>query len=304
VNVEGMATTQAPDLESRPRRLGVSAWLYRHPRARLAGLMSAPVAWLALAYFAALFGLLATSFYTVDPFTSEPVRAFTWANYEQLFSNSAYLKAIGRTVGIAAAVTIICTVLGVPMGFFIAKVVPRRWRGLMVALVVTPLWASYLVKVYSWKAMLQPGSGVVDWLLGPLGLSGPGYGVQAVVITLSYLWLPFMILPVFGGLDRLPDSMLDASADLGGKTLRTLRSVVLPLVYPSIVAGSIFTFSLSLGDYITVQIVGSKTQMLGSIVYSSYTTALPFAAAMATIPVIIMVFYLAGVRRTGALDNL
>jgi putative spermidine/putrescine transport system permease protein len=266
--------------------------------------MSAPVLWLGLAYFVALFSLLATSFYTVNPFTSEPVRAFTWDNYQQIFSNSAYLKAIGRTVGIAASVTVICTMLGVPMAFFIAKVVPRRWRGLMVALVVTPLWASYLVKVYSWKAMLQPNSGVVDWLLSPFGLSGPGYGVPAVVITLSYLWLPFMILPVFAGLERLPNSMLDASADLGGKAMKTIRSVVLPLVYPSIVAGSVFTFSLSLGDYITVQIVGSKTQMLGNIIYTSYTTALPFAAAMATIPVVIMVFYLAGVRRTGALDNL
>jgi putative spermidine/putrescine transport system permease protein len=299
-----MATTSAPDLKPRPRRLGLSAWLYRHPRARLTGLMSAPVVWLGLAYFVALFSLLATSFYTVNPFTSEPVRGFTWDNYQQIFTNSAYLKAIGRTVGIAASVTLICTMLGVPMAFFIAKVVPRRWRGLMVALVVTPLWASYLVKVYSWKAMLQPNTGVIDWLLSPFGLSGPGYGVPAVVITLSYLWLPFMILPVFAGLDRLPNSMLDASADLGGKAMKTIRSVVLPLVYPSIVAGSVFTFSLSLGDYITVQIVGSKTQMLGNIIYTSYTTALPFAAAMATIPVVIMVIYLAGVRRTGALDNL
>jgi putative spermidine/putrescine transport system permease protein len=173
-----------------------------------------------------------------------------------------------------------------------------------VALVVTPLWASYLVKVYAWKTMLQPETGVVAWLLQPFGLSGPGYGVVAVVITLTYLWLPYMILPVYAGLERLPNSMLDASADLGARAGRTLRSVVLPLAYPSIVAGSVFTFSLSLGDYITVQIVGSKTQMLGSVVYNSYTTDLPFAAAMATVPIVIMVVYLAVVRRTGALDNL
>jgi putative spermidine/putrescine transport system permease protein len=270
----------------------------------LLALLAAPVVWLTLAYFAALLLLLMTSFYTVDDFTSEPVRAFSLENYQDIFSNSAYLKVIGRTVGIAAGVTVLAVILGVPMAFFIAKVVPRRWRGLLVALVVTPLWASYLVKVYAWKTMLQPETGVVAWMLDPFGLSGPGYGVVAVIITLTYLWLPYMILPVYAGLERLPDSMLDASADLGGRAGRTLRSVVLPLVYPSIVAGSVFTFSLSLGDYITVQIVGSKTQMLGSVVYNSYTTDLPFAAAMATVPIVIMVVYLAVVRRTGALDNL
>ena len=287
----------------RPRSR-ISAWLYRHPRGRLVGLLTLPVTWLVLVYFAALFSLLATSFYQVNPFTSQPVRAFTLENYHQLFSNSANLKVIVRTVAIAASVTIVCTALGVPMAFFMSKVLRPRWRNLMVALVVVPLWASYLVKVYAWSAMLQPNTGVIDSFLGKFGLSGPGYGVAAVVITLSYLWLPYMILPVYAGFERLPASMLDASSDLGGKSWRTFRSVVLPLVYPSIVAGSIFTFSLSLGDYITVQIVGSKTQMLGSVVYSTYTTALPFAAAMATIPVLIMIGYLTVVRRTGALDNL
>ena len=294
-----MATATAQETVPQSRGSALSVWLYRRPKARLLALLAAPVTWLTLAYFAALFLLLVTSFYTVDEFTSQPVRTFTLDNYEAIFSDSAYIDVILRTVGIAVAVTLIAIVLGVPMAFFIAKVVPRRWRGLMIALVVTPLWASYLVKVYAWKAMLQPETGVVAWMLQPFGLSGPGYGVTAVVITLSYL-----VLPVYAGLERLPDSMLDASADLGAKTGRTLRSVVLPLVYPSIVAGTVFTFSLSLGDYITVQIVGSKTQMLGSVVYSTYTTDLPFAAAMATIPIVIMVIYLAVVRRTGALDNL
>lgn len=299
-----MATATAHDPVTRSQGSALSAWLYRRPKARLLALLALPVTWLTLAYFAALFLLLVTSFYTVDEFTSQPVRAFTLENYQDIFSNSAFIQVILRTVWIALAVTVIAIVLGVPMAFFIAKVVPRRWRGLLIALVVTPLWASYLVKVYAWKAMLQPESGVVAWMLQPFGLSGPGYGVTAVIITLSYLWLPFMILPVYAGLERLPNSMLDASADLGGRTGRTLRSVVLPLVYPSIVAGTVFTFSLSLGDYITVQIVGSKTQMLGSVVYSTYTTNLPFAAAMATIPIVIMVIYLSVVRRSGALDNL
>ena len=299
-----MATATAHEPVTRSQGSALSVWLYRRPRARLLALLALPVTWLTLAYFAALFLLLLTSFYTVDEFTSQPVRDFTLENYQDIFTNSAFVQVILRTVWIAFAVTVIAIVLGVPMAFFIAKVVPRRWRGLLIALVVTPLWASYLVKVYAWKAMLQPESGVVAWMLQPFGLSGPGYGVTAVIITLSYLWLPFMILPVYAGLERLPNSMLDASADLGARTGRTLRSVVLPLVYPSIVAGTVFTFSLSLGDYITVQIVGSKTQMLGSVVYSTYTTNLPFAAAMATIPIVIMVIYLSVVRRSGALDNL
>ncbi len=194
--------------------------------------------------------------------------------------------------------------LAVPMAYFMTKVAPARWRNLLVALVVTPLWASYLVKVYAWQTMVQPESGVIAWALKPLGIPGPGYGVVAVVLTLSYLWLPYMILPIYAGMERLPDALVDASGDLGGRPWRTFRSITLPIIYPSIVAGSIFTFSLSMGDYITVQIVGGKTQMLGNIVYQNYTANLPFAAAVALIPVIVMLIYLALVRRTGALENL
>jgi putative spermidine/putrescine transport system permease protein len=297
-------TSNAPVAQtpSRPRSR-VSGWLYRHPRGRLSALLTLPMAWLVLIYFAALFSLLATSFYTVNEFTQQPIRAFSLQNFQELFSNSANIKVIVRTLYIAISVTVLCTLLGVPMAFFMSKVLRPRWRNLMVALVVVPLWASYLVKVYAWSAMLQPQSGVIDTFLNRFGLSGPGYGVTAVIITLTYLWLPYMILPVYAGFERLPASMLDASSDLGARSWRTFRSVVVPLVYPSIVAGSIFTFSLSLGDYITVQIVGSKTQMLGSVVYSTYTTDLPFAAAMATVPVVIMIGYLAVIRRTGALEN-
>jgi putative spermidine/putrescine transport system permease protein len=271
---------------------------------RLVALLALPLTWLCVIYFAALVSLLATSFFSVDEFTNEVVRTFTWSNYQDVLTDPVYIGATLRTVGIAASVTIICAVLAVPMAFFMAKVVALRWRRILVALVITPLWASYLVKVYSWQAMVQPDTGVLAWLLKPFGLNGPGYGGVAVILTLSYLWLPYMILPVYAGLERLPDSLLEASGDLGGKPLRTFRSVVLPLVYPSIVAGSIFTFSLSLGDYITVQIVGGQLQMLGNIVYQNYAANLPFAAAVAVIPVVIMVIYLTLVRRTGALENL
>ncbi len=145
---------------------------------------------------------------------------------------------------------------------------------------------------------------MIAWFLSPLGLDGPGYGLLGIIITLTYLWLPYMILPIYAGLTRLPDSMLDASSDLGAKGGRTFRSVVMPIIFPSIVAGSIFTFSLSLGDYITAQIVGGKVTMLGNVVQTTYVTNLPFAAAVATIPVMIVLLYLFAVRRSGALDSL
>jgi len=168
-----------------------------------------------------------------------------------------------------------------------------------------PLWASYLVKAYAWRSVLSQ-DGILEWLLAPLGLSTPGYGLTATVITLSYLWLPYVILPIYAGLERVPDSLLEASADLGGRTWRTLGSVVLPLVYPAIIAGTIFSFSLSLGDYITVNIVGGASQMLGNLVYTNVGAAnnLPLAAAIALIPIVIIFGYLAIVRRTGALNNL
>jgi putative spermidine/putrescine transport system permease protein len=170
--------------------------------------------------------------------------------------------------------------------------------------ILTPLWASYLVKAYAWRILLANG-GPIDDLLGGPG-RGPGYGLVAVVLVLSYLWLPYMILPIYAGLERLPDSLLEASADLGARGGRTFRSIVLPMLIPSIFAGSIFTFSLSLGDYITVTIVGGKTQMIGNLVYANIGAAdnLPFAAAIATVPVLIMVIYLLAVRRSGALEEL
>jgi putative spermidine/putrescine transport system permease protein len=201
-------------------------------------------------------------------------------------------------------VTAIDGALAVPMAFFMAKVAQPRYRKWLLVAIVTPLWASYLVKAYAWRVMLANG-GPVDWLFGGEG-HGPGYGLTATVLVLSYLWLPYMILPVYAGLDRLPDSLLEASADLGGRPGRTFRSVILPMLVPSIVAGSVFTFSLSLGDYITVQIVGGKSQLIGNLVYANIGAAndLPFSAALATIPALVMVVYLVAVRRTGALEQL
>jgi putative spermidine/putrescine transport system permease protein len=159
------------------------------------------------------------------------------------------------------------------------------------------------VKAYAWRVMFGVG-GVVDWLAGPFGASSPGYGVTAVIVVLAYLWLPYMILPIYAGLDRIPANVLDASADLGATAGRTLRSVIVPLVVPSVFAGSVFTFSLSLGDYIAVQIVGGTTQMIGNVIASQVTLNLPLAAALSCVPVAMIVGYLLAVRRTGALDSL
>jgi putative spermidine/putrescine transport system permease protein len=185
-----------------------------------------------------------------------------------------------------------------------AKVARPRVRALMVVAVLMPLWSSYLVKVYAWRTILSH-DGVLNWALKPLGLHGPGYGNVATWLVFTYLWLPYMILPVYAGLERLPASLLDASGDLGGRPGLTLRRVVLPLVFPALVAGSIFTFSLTLGDYITPQLV-SSTQFIGNVVYTNVGVAnnLPLAAAFATVPVVVMVVYLLIARRLGAFESL
>lgn len=298
------AVQNSPVSPRRTVRRRLSAFLFRSSRTRLTGLLGPPVVWLALVYFTAVFALLSTAFFSVDEFTNAVVRTFTTTNIVNVFTEPAYLRATLTTVGIAVAVTLLCIGLGLPMAFYMVKIAAPRTRGFLVALVITPLWASYLVKIYAWQAMVQSHNGVIAWLAKPFGLSGPGLGTPAIILALTYLWLPYMILPIYAGLERLPDSLIDASSDLGGRPWRTLRSVVMPLIYPSIIAGTVFTFSLSLGDFITAQVLGGKVQMLGNIVYQNYAANLPFAAAIALIPIIIMVFYLALVRRTGALDNL
>ncbi|MFB9195756.1 ABC transporter permease [Actinomadura verrucosospora] len=302
----GSALTGGEDGRPAPGlRRRAAALLHRRPRLRLSLLLSAPLAWLVVVYLGALAAIFLTAFWTTDVFTGEVVRQFTLANFQTLVDEPVYRTVALRSLGVAAAVTLIDTAIGFPMALYMAKVAKPRHRPYLVIAILAPLWAAYLVKAYAWRVMLAQG-GLVDQVLGPFGLSSPGYGLTATVIVLAYLWLPYMILPVYAGLERLPDSLLDASGDLGAHPLRTLRSVVLPLVFPSLVAGSIFTFSLSLGDYITVKIVGGRSQLLGNVVYDNIGAAnnLPFAAAVATIPVVVMLGYLAAARRTGALREL
>jgi putative spermidine/putrescine transport system permease protein len=284
---------------------GGGALLHRHPRLRLGVLLGPPMLWLGVLYLGSLAALFITSLWTVDAFGGNIQRIWTLDNYRDLFTIDVYRTITVRTILTAAAVTVIDALLAFPVALYMAKVASPRLQRVLVIVVLTPLWASYLVKAYAWRGMLS-NNGPVDWLLAPVGGGTPGYGVVATVITLAYLWLPYMILPMYAGLERLPDSLLEASADLGASTATTVRRVVLPVLFPAAVAGSIFTFSLTLGDYIAVRIVGGANQMLGNVVYDSFLTGnnMPFAAAVATIPVVAMLIYLAAVRRTGALENL
>ncbi|TXC90832.1 ABC transporter permease [Streptomyces sp. ISID311] len=272
-------------------------------RARLAALLAPPLLWLILAYLGSLAVLLLSAFWTTDPFTSDVVHSFTADNFREILTDPVYRTVALRTLGIAVVVTLLDALLALPMAFFMAWVASGRLRRVLLVAVLTPLWAGYLVKAYAWRVMLGE-HGIVNAALAPLGLRGPGYGTTAVVIVLAYLWLPYMILPLHAALERLPAHHLEASADLGAGTLRTLRSVVAPAVRPALLAGSVFTFSLSLGDYLTVQIVGGRTQLLGNVIASQVTLDLPLAAALSAVPVVLVVCYLAAVRRAGALDSL
>ena len=278
----------------------VSRSLLRRRRVRLGLLVGPPALWLVVAYFGALAALLATSLFSIDEFTTAIVHKVGLTNFRELVTNSVYRSVTVRTVGVAAAVTLIDIAIALPIAFYLAKVAKPRVRSFAAVAILLPLWASYLVKAYAWRAIVTPSGGVLDRWVG----ATPGFGIGAVTIVLAYLWLPYMVLPIYAGLERLPDSLLEASADLGGRSGRTFRSVIVPLLVPSIVAGSIFTFSLSLGDYIAVRIVGGTTQMLGSVVYANFVDDLPLAAAFACVPVAIMLVYLTLARRTGAFDNL
>ncbi|RRQ71696.1 spermidine/putrescine ABC transporter permease [Streptomyces griseofuscus] len=283
--------------------LRLAGALHRRPRLRLALLLTAPLLWLIVLYLGSLAVLFASAFWTTDSFTSQVVKVWSTDNFHQLVTTPVFREVIVRSVGVALAVTVLCALIAFPVAFYTARVAPPRRRPLLVVAILTPLWASYLVKVYAWRLILSRG-GLADWLLAPLGLGGPGFGLPATVLTLTYLWLPYMILPIHTALEQLPAQLLDASADLGARAGRTFRSVVLPMVLPSVAAGSVFTFSLSLGDYITVQIVGGKTQLIGNLVYSNIELNLPMAAALGTVPVLVIVLYLLAIRRTGALSSL
>jgi putative spermidine/putrescine transport system permease protein len=252
--------------------------------------------------------LLITAFWQINPFTTNIERVFSFNNLTTIFTSAAYRAIIVRTVGMAAAVTVTDAVVAFPFAYFMARIASSRTRTALFVAILLPLWASYLAKVYSWLVIFTH-SGFLDWSLGKLGLGQVHliYTNWAVFTVFCYLWLPFMIIPVYAALERIPASQIEASQDLGARTWRTTRSVLLPLALPGIVAGSIFTFSLTLGDYITPLLVGgTSANFMGNIIYSNIGIAnnVPFAAAMALVPVVIMAVYLLSARALGAFEEI
>lgn len=275
------------------------------PWLQLGSLLAGPIGWLVIGYIGSLMVLLVASLWQVDALSGEVSGGFSFSldNYKELVEGPVYRQVAGRTVGIAAAATVTDALLAFPIAFYMAKVASPRVKGVLVVAVLMPLWSFYLVKVYAWRTMLSEG-GIVNWALDPIGLGGPGFGTTAVWLVESYLWLPFMILPIYAGLERIPDSLLSASEDLGARPAHTFRRVILPLAFPAVVAGSIFTFSLTLGDYITPSLVSPETQFIGNVVKSNITNNLPIASAFATVPIAVMIIYLLLARRLGAFEHL
>jgi len=273
------------------------------PRLQIGSLLAGPIGWLVIGYIGSLAVLLVASFWSVDALSGETTRSFSLDNFKELGEQPVYRDVAGRTIGIAAAATITDILLAVPIAFYMAKVASPRAKGLLVVAVLMPLWSFYLVKVYAWRTMLSSG-GIVNWALDPLGISGPGYGTTAVWLVESYLWLPYMIIPIYAGLERIPNSLFNASDDLGARPGTTFRRIVLPLAFPAVVAGSIFTFSLTLGDYITPSLVSPDTQFIGNVVKANITNNLPLASAFAMVPIVVMVIYLLIARRLGAFQHL
>jgi putative spermidine/putrescine transport system permease protein len=284
----------------------LQAILWRRPWLRASLLLGPPLAWFLLIYVAALALLLITAFWQIDPFTTAIVRVWNLDNFRTLLSDRAYGAIILRTVGIAAAVTVTDMLLAFPFAYFMARIASRRVQTALFAAVLLPLWASYLARIYAWVLILNH-DGVLNWTL--LGLHLPaaniGYTNWAMWIVFSYIWLPFMIIPTYSALERIPNSYLEAASDLGARPGRVTWNIVVPLALPGIVAGSIFTFSLTLGDYVTPLLVGGAgSSFIGNVVYSNVGIArnIPFAAALALVPIAIMAVYLLGARRLGAFE--
>ena len=293
----------APAPVGRARRL--ASWLHAHPRAQLRLLLSAPLIWVVAVYLGSLAILLLNAFWTSDSFTGK-VNPFDWslAAFEQIIGNEVYRTIALRTVGMALLVTVTDALLAIPIAYYMARIASPRARRFLVVAILMPLWASYLVKIFAWRSMFL-GNGFLAWVLQPFGIAGPGTDeIMNSWIVFSYLWLPYMILPIYTGLERVPNSLLEASADLGARSGTTFRRVVLPLVLPSLIAGSIFTFSLTLGDYIVPDLV-SDAKFIGNVIYDNSALGnFPIAAAYSLLPILIVIGYLLVARRLGAFDSL
>ncbi len=270
------------------------------------------VVWLLVFYLVALFLLLLTSFWQQDVFTAQLVRKWTFDNYTKLFTgqDGLWLRVFGRTILMASIVTVIDIALALPLAWFMARIVPARWRTLAFLAVVVPLWSSILVRIFAWRTILG-GQGLLNTILVDTGvLSHPSsaflYNDNAIVLTWASVWLPFMVLPIFTALEKIPDSYLEAARDLGASSWRTVRTVILPLAVPGILAGSIFVFALSMGDFVAPQLVGGGSQVLGGAIKDRFGVAAdyPFGAALASLTLVTLMGFLALARRAGAMDEL
>lgn len=297
------------------RRL--STFLWQRPRLSLALLLAPPLLWLGVVYLGSLFALLAQSFFHIDAFSGVVVRDVSLRTYAELFT-PAHLDIFRRTILMAAAVTFTAAVLAFPLAYYIARYARGRTKALLYLGVILPLWSSYIVRVYSWKLILAK-EGVLNWFVARLGLSGalesvlaiPGIGgpslsfsALGMFLVFLYIWLPYMVLPIQAALERVPKSLLEASADLGARPAATFWKVILPLSIPGVVAGSIFTFSLTLGDFIIPGTIGNSSLFIGQAVLRQQGTAgnIPLAAAMTVVPMVLMAIYLSLARRAGAFD--
>jgi len=299
------------------RRLSI--YLYRRPALALILLLAPPLLWLGVVYLGSLFALILQSFFTLDSFTGQVVRKLTLANYRDLFVASN-IDIIVRTASMAAAVTVAAAGVAFPISYYMARYATPRARALLYLGVLLPLWSSYLVRVYSWKLILAREGvlnwtlvqmrldGVLNWLLSLPVIGGPSLSVSrlGMFVVFLYVWLPYMILPIEAALERVPESLLEASADLGARPRETFRRVVLPLAFPGVVAGSLFTFSLTLGDFVVPYALGNSALFIGQAVLAFQGTAanVPLAAAFTVVPMVIMAFYLTIARRTGAFEAL
>lgn len=293
--------------------------LWRHPNLLLLILLGPPVLWLGIIYLGSLFALLLQSFFSIDDFSGLISYEFTFATYRQLWSDANF-DIIVRTVVMAATVTIASAFIAFPIAYYAARYAKGKWKALFYLGVMLPLWSSYLVKIYAWKLILAK-EGILTWLFAKLHLlwlldawlALPVIGGNSLSVSYTgtflvfvYVWMPFMILPIQAALERVPSNLIEASSDLGGNPGQTFRHVLFPLALPGIVAGSIFTFSLTLGDYIIPQIIGSSRLFIGQAVYAQQGTAgnIPLAAAFTVVPIVIMGLYLWAAKRMGAFDAL
>jgi len=297
-----------------------ATFLYRRPNVYLGLLLIPPLLWFGTVYLGSLFALLANSFYAIDEFTAKIVYQPTLATFKQVVTQPAHIDIILRTLIMAVAVTIACAIIALPIANYMVRYASRRLKALFYVGVMLPMWMSYLVKVYAWRLILAK-QGILSWLLESCGLQGvldSVLGISAIggpslsssylgmFIVFVYMWLPYMILPLAAALERVPVSLLQASADLGARPRQTFWNVVLPLVLPGLAAGSVFTFSLTLGDYIIPSVVGAPGYFIGMMVYQQQGTAgnIPLAAAFSVVPIVLIMIYLSLAKRAGAFDAL